>query len=206
MSRSLACPLTELSSSIVSKLKKERRQLSAVAYFYCDYRDPRQRNTITIIGGLLKCLAQQSKDVAAVLMNSFGAKCLSNAQTDDLSLDDLKGSFSTISRHFKDVMILIDALDEANDRVTLLSFLHELVTRRGTNFKLLVTSRREADIQAEFGRFPSVELNEETSKADVRIYISAQIESRVQKGMFRLRDDSLKDMIITRLVQHSGGL
>jgi hypothetical protein len=190
----------------VNKLRKERRQSSAVAYFNCDYRDPRQRNTITILGGLLKCLAQQSKDFAAELMNSFGAKCRSHVQSDGLSIDDLKGSFSTISRHFKDVIVLIDALDEANDRVTLLCFLRELVLITGRNFKLLVTSRREADIEADFGGFPSVELNEATSKADVRIYISAQIESRVQKGLFRLHDNSLKDTIISHLVQHSAGL
>lgn len=189
----------------MNKLKKDRHQSSAVAYFYCDYRDPRQRNTITILGGLLKCLAQQSKDFAAVLMNSFGAKCQPH-QSDGLSVDDLKGAFSKLPRHFKDVIVLIDALDEANDRVTLLSFLRELVLITGRDLKLLVTSRRETDIEADFGGFPSLELNEETSQADVQIYISAQVESRVQKGLFRLHDDSLKDTIISHLVQHSAGL
>ncbi|KAH7203416.1 ankyrin repeat-containing domain protein [Fusarium oxysporum] len=202
---------TVLFSSIVNKLRKERPQSYGFAYFYCDYRDPRSRNTLTILGGLLKSLARQNKEVAEGLVRAFGAKCRPNSQVDDLSLDDLslddlKASLTAASRHFSEVWILVDAIDEAQDTAALISLFHELMLSPGNTFKLVITSRRETDIEAEFGNFPSVELNQDTNQAGIYTYVSKKIEQRVQKGNFPMCDSFLKEAIITQLVFHSGGL
>ncbi|SCO92572.1 uncharacterized protein FRV6_16700 [Fusarium oxysporum] len=151
-------------------------------------------------------MARQNKEVAERLVRAFGAKCRPNSQVDDLSLDDLKASLTAASRHFSEVWILVDALDEAQDRAALISLLHELMLSPGNTFKLVITSRRETDIEAEFGNFPSVELNQDTNQAGIYTYVSKKIEQRVQKGTFPMCGSSLKEAIITQLVFHSGGL
>lgn len=110
------------------------------------------------------------------MVRAFGAKCRPNSQVDDLLLDDLKALLTAALRHFSEVWILIDALNKAQDRAALISLLHKLMLSPGNTFKLIIISRRETNIKAEFGNFPSVELNQDINQAGIYIYISKKIE------------------------------
>ncbi|KAM5356996.1 hypothetical protein ACJZ2D_016721 [Fusarium nematophilum] len=197
---------TVLFSSTVNKLRQERDVSTGLAFFYCDYRDPRLRSPSMILGGLLKSLATQNKDVAAALGKLFDAQRQQNQHADQLSVETLQKQLVSASSCFGMVLILIDALDEAIGREALLPFLHELVAPQSSRFKFLLTSRREADLEAVFARCPTVCLNEETNSGDIHLYVSAQIEQRIQRGVFHLNDSFLKETIISQLVGHAGGL
>lgn len=69
------------------------------------------------------------------------------------------------------VTVVIDALDECNDREGLLQLLASLPERAESNVKVFVTSRREIDIQRCFNEFPQVSLRESAVDNDVRKYL-----------------------------------
>jgi hypothetical protein len=101
------------------------------------------------------------------------------------------------------VTVVIDALDECNDRDRLLQLLASLWGRMGSNVKVFVTSRREIDIQRRFNKFPQVSLEESAVDNDVRKYLEHTMEA---SAAFRKLTDSLKEFIVTSLVLGSGGM
>ena len=101
------------------------------------------------------------------------------------------------------VTVVIDALDECNDREGLLQLLASLPERTGSNVKVFVTSRRETDIQRCFNEFPQVSLRESAVDDDVRKYLEHTINT---SAAFRKLSDSLKEFIVTSLVSGSGGM
>ncbi|KAH7349169.1 hypothetical protein BKA66DRAFT_293338 [Pyrenochaeta sp. MPI-SDFR-AT-0127] len=200
------CGKTVLFSAIVDILSKETYGSTGLAYFYCDYRDPRLRSGSMILGGLLKCLAAQNEVVADRIGNLFDIRTRQNQQAEQLSISDLKSQLLATSAAFGKVLVLVDALDEAHDRESFLAFLGDLTSHPSHRFKLLVTSRQESDILAAFSHFPSICLNEEMNGKDIHAYISARIDQRIQKGIFQIQDPWLKEEMVSQLSKHAGGL
>lgn len=198
--------LSLFSSAIVDVLSKETNDVTGLAYFYCDYRDPRLRSASMILGGLLKCLAAQNEVVANEIGHLFDVRTQQNQQAEHLSISDLKSQLLATSASYGKILVLVDALDESHDRESILAFLSELTTHPSNRFKLLITSRKESDILAALSHFPSICLNEKTNGRDIHSYISAQIEQRLQKGVFEIQDPWLKDELVSQLSKHAGGL
>ena len=84
----------------------------------------------------------------------------------------------------KTVVVVIDALDECPDYAGyngLLELLERLCALEGDTFRLLVTSRREADIERVMSRLATHSLsfhNHDQHKADLDQYIHAQLTGR----------------------------
>lgn len=159
-----------------------------------------------ILGAFLRCLAEQNDQVASTLGKMLDEKCQYKQQPDQLSVEQAKSCLLSAAQSFNRVLILIDALDKSLARETLLPLLSELINSPGNNFKLLVTSRREADIEVEFAHFPTVCLNAATNTDDIRLYVSTQIERRIEKGMFQVQNPRLIQTIISQLVNRAEGL
>jgi hypothetical protein len=164
------------------------------------------RSVQNILGAFLRCLAEQNDQVASTLGTMLDEKCQYKQQPDQLSVEQAKSCLLSAAQSFNRVRILIDALDESLARETLLPLLSELINSPGNNFKLLVTSRREADIEAEFAHFPTVCLNATTNTEDIRLYVSTQIERRIEKGMFQVQNPRLIETLISQLVTRAEGL
>jgi hypothetical protein len=101
------------------------------------------------------------------------------------------------------VTVVIDGLDECNDREGLLQLLASLPERTGSNVKVFVTSRREIDIQRRFNEFPQVSLRESAVDNDVRKYLEHTVKT---SAAFRKLSDSLMGFIVTSLALGSGGM
>jgi hypothetical protein len=133
-------------------------------------------------------------------------RCQHKQQPDQLSLDEAKSCLLSAAHSFNKVLILIDALDESLARETLLPLLSELINSSGNNFRVLVTSRREADIEAEFAHYPTVCVNATTNADDIHLYVSTQVERRLEKGTLQIQNPRLKEAIISQLVTRAEGL
>ena len=74
--------------------------------------------------------------------------------------------------------------------------------------KLFVTSRKEPDIERVFRQksFPTVEIEAKKVDRDIKIYVNAQIEQRIQDERLILRDVALKDKILTTLTTKASGM
>lgn len=113
---------------------------------------------------------------------------------------------------------MLDALDECtlDQRKDLCRFILSIVnptapsstrTSQGV-VKLFVTSRNESDIRQAFQQnsIPTIEVEAAKVDSDIKIYVKAQIEIRLQNRSLRLRNMKLKDKIFSILTTKAGGM
>lgn len=103
-------------------------------------------------------------------------------------------------------MLVIDALDESDvRRFEVLDILNNLdAGHPDNNFKVLLVSRDEYDIRERLSSYTPVAISARTS--DLRLYVAAELEKRIRERKLRLRDRSLKEHIMERLIQRADGM
>ena len=109
----------------------------------------------------------------------------------------------------------MDALDECTlvQRKDLTKFILSIADTTSTStgqeiVKFLVTSRKELDIEQSFQQklIPTIEVETTKVNNDIKIYVGAQIELRLQDGRLSLRNMALKDKIFSALTTKAGGM
>jgi hypothetical protein len=101
-------------------------------------------------------------------------------------------------------MIVVDGLDEiTNNRADVTRLLRSLNTGGG-HVKTLFASRPEIDIGYELEYFNQVSIA--AMSTDLRLYVASEIERRTREKELRIRDPSLKDHIMTTLVNEADGM
>jgi hypothetical protein len=122
--------------------------------------------------------------------------------TEDLFLHLLK----IISR-FKEVYIVIDALDECSidERPQLFQMIARLQDLNDSNLHLLMTSRRNVDVQDAMSTIIPLEISidAEAIVNDIEIYIQREVQT---DRRLRLYDERSKSHIIETLVRRSQGM
>jgi len=110
----------------------------------------------------------------------------------------------SLSKHFHTTIIVVDGLDEithGREKVTRdLSSLNSA----GNRIKTLFASRPEVDLSYELEDFAQVSIAAMSS--DLRLYVASEIEKRTRERRLHIRDPSLKDHIMRRLVEGAYGM
>ena len=141
------------------------------------------------------------------------------------NLEELKSVFLAAAKCFNRMFLVLDALDECDpdQRVQLCDFFSNVVELSATahnpphksgviqpvcTIKLFVTSRKEPDIERLFEQksFPTVELEASTVDYDIAIYVSSELEQRIQDKRLILKKKALQNEILSALTTKSGGM
>ena len=118
-------------------------------------------------------------------------------------------------RQFGCVFLVLDALDECtpDQRRDLAKFILSIASSTSASpgqevVKFFVTSRKEVDIEQAFQQkfIPTIEVETAMVDSDIKIYVGAQLELRLQDGSLNLRNMSLKDKIFSTLTTKAGGM
>ena len=141
------CGKTVLSSSIINDIRShcEDKTGSACAYFYFDFRDERKQQPENLIRSILHQLLAARPDVPVELNNLF-IRCHEGSQLP--TCDDMILVLRSVITRFTQVYIVVDALDESQDREILLAMIEELDSWQPIGLSFLLTSRQEKDIEA----------------------------------------------------------
>ena len=101
--------------------------------------------------------------------------------------------------------IILDALDECIDREDLLTFIRELTNLKLRNLLILVTSRREKDIEDELSSIANYNINIQSVlvDTDIRIYIRDRMAIDIKLKKW---PNSVQNEIITALMEKVGGM
>lgn len=179
---------------------------TGISFLYCNFKESYEAETYIRIA--MKQLTRRMTELPTELEALYEKHHL-NASTPCVA--ELQDVFMKVSKRFGQVFLVLDALDECtNDqREGLLGFLHYIMSSGGgdqSNVKVLITSRQEQDIRQALMSFPIVEIEARKVKADIKSYVMAKVDQYLQNGALRLRDKSLKDKIITALVNRAGGM
>lgn len=189
-----------LCSTIIENLLQTLRGPEcAVAYFYFDFSDNRKQNLDAAARSLLYQLAEQHHETR---------RTLETLAKETMSTAILCHALETVFDKLGDVVIILDALDEATPRGELLGWLSGIIGNDGRrNTRWLLTSRKEDDIQRFLkGLTRAVPLETKTVDSDVRSYVVSRLHTdKVFVERWQRQHDVL-ELIATKLMEKSGGM
>lgn len=110
----------------------------------------------------------------------------------------LINGFTGLTKKFSQSIVVLDALDEQQDRKELIAVIEEL----GTRCKILITSRPLEDIKASTNSSLSLEIV--AAESDIEQYIDMRIRDNVDLN--DAMSPNFKQEIITRVVAIAGGV
>ena len=116
----------------------------AVLYFFFDFNDSDKQRPENMMRSLLSQLSLHCVKVPTVLEELYSS-CLSGDRKPNFEAA-LK-TFHQMATAFENTFIVLDALDECNQRPELLASIEELISWIDTNLRVLVTSRKEKDME-----------------------------------------------------------
>ena len=198
------------SSTIVEHVKScyELVPAVAIAYFYFDFNDTEKQRHEKLLRSLIEQLSLQSMKSMEAL-NALFARC-QNGQQQPIP-DALASTFQYILGNFQQTFIILDALDECKEREELLRLLENLIGWRVENLHVLVTSRRERDIEESLEHFITgqVCIQSAVVDADIHIHLCERLQNdpklkrwplNVQKEIEKTLMDGAHGMYVVTLL------
>ena len=197
---------TILASSVIQEALVASSPNVAVAFFYCDYKDETTQDPLNILGSLARQLARQNEEAFELLQGLYEKHFLDNRMTSEYEPEELRDLVLDMASTFDSTLLLVDALDECGDNTSsVLELLASLNTIGNMcNVKRLFLSRAEQSIRDWLGSYPQIQI--EARSGDLKLYVGAEIENRTRRNLLRLKDPSLKEHIMERLVSGAKGM
>ena len=196
---------TVLTATIIEEiLTRTRQKGSALAYFFCDYRDPATHDPCSILASLVGQLAAQDEDCYAVAQATFDKDNPSDGTAVSPSIETLHECLHSMIIMLEDAYIVVDALDECANRQQVMEVLHSLNDFENDCIKTLFTGREELDIQRALHDYKQLSIG--ANSLDIRLYVDSEITMRSKNGTLRIRDPALQEEIRERLVQKADGM
>ena len=197
---------TVLASSVIQEALVASAPNVAVAFFYCDYKDEETQDPLNVLGSLARQLAMQNEEAFEKLQGLYEKHFFHNKMTSEYEPEELCDLLLDMASTFDSTLLLVDALDECGDNT---SSVLELLASLNTNgsmsdVKRLFLSRDEQNITDWLGSYPHIQI--EAASSDLKLYVGAEIEKRTRKNLLRLKDLSLKEHIMERLVSGAKGM
>jgi len=157
-------------------------------YFYFDFNDVQKQNSELMLRSLISQLSEK-----CVLIPEGLDTFLSSYENDrQPTLDALLELMQQIIRGLPQSYIILDALDECNDRTELMNILETLCRWQLENLHLLLTSRRERDIESSLECFIDkqniIGLQSQVVDKDIRSYVRHRLSN--DKSLSKWQKDS----------------
>ena len=184
---------------------------TVVAYFYFDFNEKSKQFCTNLLRSLVAQVASQSRTLWAFLICLF-RKCQDDArQPQDHELETLLATCIDLVTHEKIVLVL-DALDECEDRDSLIEVLERLVAMSTTNLSVFMTSRRIKDFEDAFEdclkRENTISIQDRIVDRDIRAYIRERLvkDRRFKRWRQSRNQKSALDEAESKLMEKSNGM
>lgn len=163
----------------------ENSPYEALAYYYFSFTDQPDQNASRMLSSMIRQLCGARPD-SPDWLNSLGSTFRDKGARP--TLEHLEGALWNAAEGFDAVYLIIDALDECTTskgtRATLMKSLVKLQKCSPPNVHILVTSRKEPDIEAALSRVPlasgeKIDLLEfrDAVNDDMDIYLQQKLDS-----------------------------
>jgi hypothetical protein len=172
------CGKTILSSTIIEHLLQhcQDNARTVLAYFYFDFNDAQKQDPELMLRSLLCQLLQCSSTIAKGVDALFSSCDNGKRQP---SLHALLEVTPQVMRQFTHVYIVLDALDECTQRPKLLDVLETVARWQLDNVHLLMTSRKERDIESSLESYVKEEdavcLQRDVVDKDIQRYVTQRL-------------------------------
>ncbi|KAH7073704.1 ankyrin repeat-containing domain protein [Paraphoma chrysanthemicola] len=199
---------TVLSSAVLQYVKAvcQNETNSAVTYFYFDFKDSQKQYTESMLRSMVDQLAQQSANLPSRLKDLYVMHDHGKRQP---TLDSLLNLVRELAQGIHHIYIVLDALDECSQRPELLEVISIMAQWPSGNTHILVTSRRERDLESSLedlgDRENSICLTSKVVDDDIRKYVRQRLADDKTLSKWG-KDTVLKAEIETALMQGSQGM
>ena len=203
------CGKTVLCSTAVENVLEERSiatdKAIGVAYFYFDFNNRDQQYYDTMLRSLIfKLWVQKREDANAVDALYFA--CGSGASQPSSNM--LKNAVKELVQSFVDTFIILDALDECKERERLMPIIEEMAVWKISSLHMLVTSRKERDIEDSLSTILDDEqricIQSALVEGDIRNYVRSRI--RTDRELKKWQKPEVQTEIETVLMEKAGGM
>lgn len=154
---------------------------SALAYFYCNYKEDQRRDPATILRSLIKQLCLRGSSFPVKVVAIYNQRKKDADLCNLLSVEESKNLLIQLSATFLRTTLVIDALDECDPytRGSLCDVLEALVSSSKL-VKVFVTSRDDGDLRKKFEDCPNVYIQERDNSDDISHYIKTEIRACIR--------------------------
>jgi len=191
---------TVLSSTIVERIKECLGRFPLCFYF--DYRDQRKQSVVNMLYTVLAQLAENGVPPEIQELYKMSAH-----GTRDATIGQLKETFLSIAKRIASgrhtTYLVLDALDECEDRAMLLSVMAEICQSACIN--VLTTSRPEQDISSVLKEIVTynIPIQNEKVNEDIKTHIQTCLKN---DHKLRKWDDEAKILVANRLTYKANGM
>ena len=202
------CGKTILSSTIIEDLLQHcHTDISMVTiYFYFDFNDAEKRDPELMLRSLLSQLLQRLVTMPRRIEMLFSS-CGNGKQRP--SLNALLDVIPDMFRQFAHAYVVLDALDECTQRPELMEMLETMVGWSLENMHLLMTSRKERDIEMSLETFvvadSTICLQRDVVDEDILQFVQQKLrdDRRLEKWN---KNDEVRQEIETALMRGALGM
>ena len=202
------CGKTVLSSTIVDHLLQHYHDDlgTATVYFYFDFNDAQKQDTELMLRSLLCQLLQPLTTIPTSLETLFSS-CQNGRQQP--SLQALLEVTQQTIQGFAQVYVVLDALDECKQRLELMDVLATVAGWQLQNLHLLMTSRKERDIESSLEDYVDPEnavcLQSGAVDGDIQQYVQERLSS--DKSLIKWeKDAAIRQEIEASLMHGARGM
>ena len=196
---------TVLAALVIDEALRESNSNVAVAFFYCDYKASATQETHAILSSLAAQIAKQDEQSFEKLHKFYETHNPERRDDIKYDLESLRDLIIDLTSSFNYAMIIVDALDECGaNTIQTVDVLASLGDNENINIRTLFLSRDEPDIRERLEHYTHIPIAARSS--DLRLYVGAEIESRTRTKALIIKDNSLKECIMGRLVEGAEGM
>jgi hypothetical protein len=197
------CGKTILSSTIIEHLLQHCHDDTSMvtAYFYFDFNDTQKQDPELMLRSLLCQLLQSSVGILKGVDALFSS--CENGRRNPSSHALLQVT-KEAAQEFTHVYVVLDALDECTHRLELMDMLEAVAEWQLDNLHLLMTSRKERDIERSLEEYiregDTVCLQRDVVDKDIQRYVQQRL--RVDKGLAKWNKDAAVRQEIEAALMH----
>ncbi|CZR70190.1 uncharacterized protein PAC_20091 [Phialocephala subalpina] len=204
------CGKTVLSSCLIQQITQDANDdvnhRTFFTYHYCDYKDSRSLNPITIAGSLINGLLdgiEITDTLSSLITHVYRGDQVAPGEEDVFQILDLVLE----SRLDTTVYVLVDGIDEMleRDRPSLFRFLKHFMECKHSKIRMCVTSRADAGSMVSTSSY-RVHITENTISPDIDVFVRNAVGVLVSSNELIIRDPSLQETIIEKLSQGAQGM
>jgi hypothetical protein len=177
-----------------------------VVYFYFDFTDADKQKPQLMVQSLISQLSEQCIKMPLALEALYSFSDKGNRQP---SLDALMNVLQHMLQMFPQSYLILDALDECTDQAELMRILGQIAGWQLKEMHVLVTSRRERDIESSLQDIVNREciicIQSQVIDKDIQTYVRQRLSD--DKGLKKWQEnDEIRQEIEATLMEGSRGM
>jgi len=150
---------------------------SVLLYFFFDFNDTFKQS----LDGLLRALISQlyvEQEISRMHLNQLFLSYKHGKEKP--SVERLEATLQAMAHQAGEIIVVLDALDEAQPREKLLGWMQGFVSSDFRNVHLIVTARREEDITSAISKWKhsenTISIRSDDVDEDIRAYVRARVD------------------------------